>query len=222
MCPGSRAHTSCSCSSTASNHCLNNSKRLRFVIKCSCSKCDFTHQLILPKHDNNEHYSSLPIFSCFVVHRVFVCACNPCNKVLCEQMPESMPSTADDSGYKHFVHLLNEDKQKSPAVACVETLYRLVCQSTGVLALITRTLLSIAHLASTVQGLTDELHVCVRAIRASDAYGTSCTSVSSAAELFMRFISLAALDQPVCVTAGCAQAQRTGFCRVSTCTSHAR
>ncbi len=48
--------------------------------------------------------------------------------------------------------------------------------------------------ATTVNGLTDELRLAVRVMNATD-YSTA--SITSASELFMRFISLASLEQPV-------------------------
>jgi hypothetical protein len=56
------------------------------------------------------------------------------------------------------------------------------------------------YLATTIIGLTEELHACQRAMRTTDY---SCTSVNSASELFMRFISRAGnreLEQLVCIS----------------------
>jgi len=77
----------------------------------------------------------------------------------------------------HFSGLLRMDEEKSPATACIETLSEVVSQSQ----------------ATTLAGLDSDLKKAIGVIQSTDY---SATSVSSASELFLRFISLAALDKP--------------------------
>jgi len=77
----------------------------------------------------------------------------------------------------HFSGLLRMDEEKSPATACIETLLEVVNQNQ----------------AMTLAGLDSDLKKAIQVIQSTDY---SATSVSSASELFLRFISLAALDKP--------------------------
>lgn len=77
---------------------------------------------------------------------------------------------------EHFVQLLRANESKSPATAAIETMYEVVKTTQ----------------ATTLTGLNAELHKALRDMMSADY---SCVSVRSAGELFMRFISLAALDQ---------------------------
>uniref|UniRef100_A0A914W425 Translation initiation factor eIF2B subunit alpha n=2 Tax=Plectus sambesii TaxID=2011161 RepID=A0A914W425_9BILA len=85
------------------------------------------------------------------------------------------PSTEDSPAGIYFSELLEKDASKSTALAAIETLMSTLEKSK----------------ATTVNELTDELKKVVTAMQSTDY---SSTSVKSASELFMRFISLASLD----------------------------
>ncbi|KRZ27953.1 Translation initiation factor eIF-2B subunit alpha, partial [Trichinella pseudospiralis] len=76
-----------------------------------------------------------------------------------------------------FTSLCISSKRKSPAIASIETLYECVKRSQ----------------ATTLVGLSNELK---KAIEIMLNTNYSYTAVSSASELFMRFISLTTLDKP--------------------------
>ena len=95
----------------------------------------------------------------------------------------------DTASRDYFTALLTEDADKSPAVACIETLMHVLRETKGEQDELC------SHLqiaATTVIGLNAQLHDAIGAISTTDY---SCTTVRSAGELFIRFISLAPLDE---------------------------
>ncbi|VDP18155.1 unnamed protein product [Soboliphyme baturini] len=78
---------------------------------------------------------------------------------------------------EHFLSVLLENDAKSPALACIETLLECVKKTK----------------ATTLTELNNELKLAISVIQNTDF---SYMSVSSAGELFLRFISLAVLDNP--------------------------
>lgn len=97
---------------------------------------------------------------------------------------------------KFFTQLLKGDLEVSPAIAAIETLLELVNRSKGNLIRkeFAYKLTETWNSAGTISGLQKEMNEAVSVLNKTDY---SKTSVTSASELFMRFITLASLDQPV-------------------------
>ncbi|KHJ43941.1 initiation factor, subunit 2 family protein, partial [Trichuris suis] len=84
----------------------------------------------------------------------------------------------------YFANILKQDKAASASVASIETLYECLKRSN----------------ATTLIGLSNELKKAVEAMLDTDC---SYITISSASELFLRFISLASLDQPHQIFSDC-------------------